>query len=120
MGETEQAMTVEFPELLHITEKLVHALNGHVGPMDIDYFVEDGKVSILEMNPRFGGGYPVSHLAGGEFPKKIIEDIRGGKGSAVPLGNYERDVVMMKQLKPFGGNRDYVKKHLLQLPDVAL
>jgi len=120
MGETEQAMTVEFPELLHITEKLVHALNGHVGPMDIDYFVKDGKVSILEMNPRFGGGYPVSHLAGGEFPKKIIEDIRGGEGPAVSLGNYERDVVMMKQLKPFGGNRDYVKKHLLQLPDVAL
>ena len=28
----------------------------------------------IEINPRFGGGYPLSYLAGGNFPKWLIEE----------------------------------------------
>ena len=28
----------------------------------------------IEINPRFGGGYPLSYLAGGNFPKWIIQE----------------------------------------------
>ena len=41
--------------------------------MDVDCFYEDGKYYILELNCRFGGQYPFSHLAGVNFPKAIIQ-----------------------------------------------
>ena len=28
----------------------------------------------IEINPRFGGGYPLSYCAGANFPKWIIEE----------------------------------------------
>ena len=33
----------------------------------------DGKTAVvLEMNPRFGGGYPFSHSLGANFPNEIL------------------------------------------------
>ena len=40
--------------------------------MDVDVFLVDGKPYVLEMNARFGGGYPFSHMAGCDLPKAIV------------------------------------------------
>jgi carbamoyl-phosphate synthase large subunit len=46
----------------------------HRGNLDVDVIVaEDNEPYILELNCRFGGGYPFSHLAGVNFPKALIE-----------------------------------------------
>jgi len=66
-GETDKACVVQHPTL----EKLgadIAASAGHIGNMDCDAFMVDGKAYVLELNPRFGGGYPYSHLAGADFP----------------------------------------------------
>ena len=40
--------------------------------MDCDVFLVDGKPYVLEMNARFGGGYPFSHMGGCNLPKAIV------------------------------------------------
>lgn len=104
-GETDQAVTVDDPELLALGETLGRALGriGHVGPLDVDLFVEDGEPHVLELNPRFGGGYPLSHLAGADFPGLLIAMLRG-ETLAPRIGSYERGVMMMKDYAVLGGS----------------
>ena len=47
--------------------------------MDCDFFVKDGEVYYLEMNPRFGGGYPFSHEAGINTPAIYVAWLQGNK-----------------------------------------
>jgi carbamoyl-phosphate synthase large subunit len=96
-GETDQAVTVEHAAALDLAERLGRAL-GHVGPLDVDIFVDGDAVFVLELNPRFGGAYAVSHLAGADFPRKIVDMLRGRE---VPsdVGRYRVGVRMMKDYK---------------------
>ena len=50
---------------------------GHIGNLDMDVFVTEDAVYVLELNARFGGGYPFSHLAGVNLPKAIIKWLSG-------------------------------------------
>jgi carbamoyl-phosphate synthase large subunit len=62
------------------------------------------------MNPRFGGGYPMSHLAGADFPKLIVRMLRGEQVKP-EIGNFSAGVIMMKEYKIFGGRpADYFDK----------
>jgi carbamoyl-phosphate synthase large subunit len=70
-GETDQAVTVSDPQLERLGEVIARQL-GHVGNLDCDVFVNGDDRSVLELNPRFGGGYPFSHVAGANLPAAII------------------------------------------------
>ncbi|WP_100612982.1 ATP-grasp domain-containing protein [Confluentibacter lentus] len=70
-GETDQAQTVSDEKFESIGEKLGR-ITGHIGIMDCDFFVSNEKIFMLEMNPRFGGGYPFSHAAGINIPEIYI------------------------------------------------
>mgnify|MGYP001051321734 CR=1 FL=1 len=70
-GETDSAVIVNDPILKRLGER-IGRISKHPGNMDVDVFF-DGKMSyILEMNPRFGGGYPFSHSAGVNLPAAIV------------------------------------------------
>ena len=101
MGETEQAETVDSKELVEYGERLANTL-GHAGPLDADLFVDNGRISVLEINLRFGGGYPVSHLAGADHPAAIVRMVRG-EPHGLRMGAYQSGVVMMKELHVIGG-----------------
>jgi len=76
-GETDKAMTVEHPHLAKYGKKIGEAL-GHISNLDCDFFQDnDGKHYLLEMNPRFGGGYPFSHEAGANLPGAIVSWLHG-------------------------------------------
>lgn len=70
-GETDKAKTVNLPILEEIGKKISKAL-GHIGNLDCDFFVDGDDVYLLEMNPRFGGGYPFSAEAGVDVPAALI------------------------------------------------
>ena len=70
-GETDKATTVDNPILRNIGETLGKNL-GHIGNLDCDVLEMNGKFYVLELNPRFGGGFPFSYEAGVNFPKAII------------------------------------------------
>jgi len=62
-GETDKAMTVHDAGLAALGARLGRAL-GHVGNLDVDVLSGPGGDYVIDLNPRFGGGYPFSHVAG--------------------------------------------------------
>ena len=76
-GETDKAVTVDLPEVREMGRKIGEAL-GHIGNLDVDLMQRaDGAYCVLELNPRFGGGFPFSYEAGVNFPKALIQMIKG-------------------------------------------
>lgn len=77
-GETDSASVVGSDELFEIGRRLSLALK-HRGNLDVDVFMTSEGPQILEMNARFGGGYPFSHLSGVNLPRQIVSWLSGGK-----------------------------------------
>ena len=75
-GETDRAEVLRHSALELIGEKIGRSLK-HTGILDCDVFVCDEVVFVLEMNPRFGGGYPFSHAAGANLPAILIALVEG-------------------------------------------
>lgn len=76
-GETDKAITVDNPDVQKIGHTIGMAL-GHIGNLDVDVMQRaDGAYCVLELNPRFGGGYPFSHEAGVNMPKAVITWLEG-------------------------------------------
>lgn len=80
-GETDISETVDEQSILNEASRL-GKLTKHIGNMDVDVFLVDGKPYILEMNARFGGGYPFSHMSGCNLPKALVA---WHKGQEVPM-----------------------------------
>lgn len=64
------------------------------GPLDMDFFYQDGEYFLSEINPRFGGAYLHAYGAGVDFVKLIRENV-AGRENREQIGDYEEDVVMM-------------------------
>src|SRR5699024_2057688 len=75
-GETDKAISVIDSRFEKLGRKLGEGLK-HLGNMDCDVFEKDGELYVLEMNPRFGGGYPFSHEAGMNTAAVYIEWLKG-------------------------------------------
>ena len=71
-GETDAAESVDCAEIQKVAQK-VATWSGHLGCMDSDWFFQEGGDPVLiELNPRFGGGYPFSHCAGVNVPLACV------------------------------------------------
>lgn len=75
-GETDCAEVVYNERLEKAGERLSGILK-HIGNLDVDAFIVNGNPYILELNARFGGGYPFSHIAGVNLPKAILNWLKG-------------------------------------------
>ena len=76
-GETDKAVTVDLPEVKQIGARVGDKLH-HIGNLDMDIMQRaNGDYCVLELNPRFGGGFPFSYEAGVNFPLAIIKWLRG-------------------------------------------
>lgn len=70
-GEADGAVTENIPVLRNLGKKLAEAL-GHIGNLDADVFWDGDEAYVLDLNPRFGGGYPFSHMAGADLPAAYV------------------------------------------------
>lgn len=75
-GETDSAVTEENATMQAVGAKLAANLK-HVANLDVDCFLVGNMPYVLELNCRFGGGYPFSHLAGANVPLAIIQWLKG-------------------------------------------
>jgi carbamoyl-phosphate synthase large subunit len=82
-GETDRAITVEGTPFSNLAARISRELQ-HIGNVDCDVIERDGRQYLLEMNPRFGGGYPFTHMAGANLVQVLLNCVRGGQpGQAV-------------------------------------
>ncbi len=74
-GEVNKAVTANNALVSYIRANL-EAVDGAVGCLTAQFFMNQNtsKIYGIEINPRFGGGYPLSYLAGANFPKWIITE----------------------------------------------
>ena len=71
-GSTAQAVTIHHKAALDAGVHLGQLL-GQPGPLDVDAFVDGKSLTMLEMNPRFGGGYLLA-FGGSGLPAEDASD----------------------------------------------
>lgn len=103
-GETDIAEVVDADARFESLARSLAGLSRHPGCMDVDVFDVGGELMVLEMNARFGGGYPFSHAAGVDVPGALVAWLRGGECDPDSLsvkrpGTYMKDMVIV----PAGG-----------------
>ncbi|WP_025209247.1 ATP-grasp domain-containing protein [Hippea sp. KM1] len=76
-GEVSKGKTVKDAHIIGQIKKLFKHLNGVYGAITVQLFKKEGELFFIEINPRFGGGYPLSYLAGSDFAKYLIKDYLG-------------------------------------------
>ena len=74
-GEINKGRTMKHPLTEFIKERL-DKIEGCIGCICIQVFFnpETEDVVGIEINPRFGGGYPQSYAAGGNYPEMLIKE----------------------------------------------
>jgi carbamoyl-phosphate synthase large subunit len=96
-GEVSKAVTVRSPALAELAEKVCAALPGPFGALNFQVFVspDAGQLAVIELNARFGGGYPLSYAAGADFPLALVQDALGQPITA-PLEGWRDRLVMLR------------------------
>lgn len=79
-GEINKGITSKNGILIYLREKLAH-IEGAAGCLTAQFFLNKntGKVTAIEINARFGGGYPLSYHAGANYPLWLIEEYFKGQ-----------------------------------------
>lgn len=94
-GEISKGMTVRNPALIDAGRGVVAALPGAVGCITVQCFLRaDHSIMFTEINPRFGGGYPLSLAAGADFPRWIVQSVQGHAPDDVT--NWQDGLVMLR------------------------
>lgn len=93
-GETDKAISIINNDLSEIGKIIGNNLN-HIGNLDCDVFFDGTDYYVLELNPRFGGGYPFSHEAGINTPAIYIQWLKGSNDIA-KFNNYKGGIAFSK------------------------
>lgn len=94
-GETDKAVTVAPEEFLKIGQDIGGLLDP-TGLIDVDVLRDSqGQLNVIDINPRFGGGYPFVHLAGADVPK-FYTSVLAGKTLDNSWASYESGVISAK------------------------
>lgn len=82
-GEVEKGRTTRREDLRRLAEVVHRALPGARGVLCFQVIDDDVHgPRIIEINARFGGGYPLAHHAGARFADWLVEEVEGRPSSA--------------------------------------
>jgi carbamoyl-phosphate synthase large subunit len=96
-GESSKGVTARSDVLESQALRLSESLPGAYGPLTIQSFLdpESGEAAVIEINARFGGGFPLAWRAGADHPRWLIEDLLGRTSSASRRG-WREGLVMLR------------------------
>ena len=95
-GEVSKAMTLKHPGLIQTARRLVEALPGAYGALNVQCFLTaTDEIRVIEINARFGGGYPLAHMAGAKMTRWLLEDILGS-GPEAFFDAWEEGLLMLR------------------------
>ncbi|HVS85721.1 MAG TPA: ATP-grasp domain-containing protein [Gaiellaceae bacterium] len=96
-GESIKGMTVRDRELIEVGRHVSETL-GLVGPACIQCFREpDGRHLVTDINPRFGGAFPLPTAAGSGYPELALA-LAAGERPEPRLGDFRDGLVMTRFL----------------------
>lgn len=77
--------------------KILPNIEGARGCLTVQVFgrEEDERLLGIEINPRFGGGYPLSHAAGANYPAMLVDEYLLGK-EAQDIADWEANLLMLR------------------------
>lgn len=94
-GEVEKGITVNLPKVTELVRKVVGDLK-ILGVVNIQVMVKDDKVYLGEINPRFGGGYPLAHKAGANLIQHIKSYMNKIPYENLSDSRYKEDFYMLR------------------------
>lgn len=94
-GEVSKGVTERQSEVEALTKQLVEALPGARGPITVQAMVGAQGPRFIEINPRFGGGYPLTHEAGATFTAALLAEALG-RESDPSWFTWREDLVMLR------------------------
>jgi carbamoyl-phosphate synthase large subunit len=116
-GESIRGMTIKDWQLVE-HGRLVAETLGIVGPATIQCFREpDGTLPVTDVNPRFGGAFPLPTAAGSRYPELALA-LATGERPEPRLGEFREGVVMTRYfdqvvLRDAGGTLDPLEEPAL-------
>lgn len=95
-GEVSKAKTIDAPEIIELVKKVAETLPGARGPLCIQLFwnPQTKEIRLMEINPRFGGGYPLTDAAGAHFTHALIDESNGKEAHI--RTDWTRGLVMLR------------------------
>ena len=95
-GEVSKGQVVKHPRIMSEAARLVETLGAGPGVITLQLFLtDDDKVKFIEINPRFGGGVPLSIKAGANFPKWILQELLGRKTN-IRFNGFKDNLIMLR------------------------
>ncbi len=96
-GESIKGMTVDDAELIELGRRVAEALPLK-GPGTVQCFREpDGTLQVTDVNPRFGGAFPLPTAAGSRYPELAIA-LANGERPDPSVGVFQAGIVMTRYL----------------------
>lgn len=94
-GEVSKSITCKDHNIIQTVKNLCKNLKGSWGPMTLQLFkTGNNQLSLIEINPRVGGGYPLSYHAGMNIFDLLIREMRG---EHIPYSdNWEDGLTMLR------------------------
>lgn len=95
-GEINKGVTHKNEILEYVNKRLSH-IDGAKGCLTMQFFYNPTTKRIIgiEINPRFGGGYPLSYQSGANYPKYIIDEYILNKEIAY-FDGWEENMLMLR------------------------
>ncbi len=95
-GEVSKSQIVKNTEITNQARRLTELLHAGPGVITLQLFVaKNGQIRFTEINPRFGGGAPLSIHAGADFPKWILQELAGGQ-PRIGFDNFKDGLIMLR------------------------
>ncbi len=94
-GESIRGMSIQDRELIEHGARVAETV-GIVGPACVQCFREpDGSLPVTDVNPRFGGAFPLPLAAGSRYPELALALARGERPQP-RLGDFQEGIVMTR------------------------
>lgn len=95
-GEVSKGTIVKDPRVIEVGWRVAQAFAKFCGVVTIQCIVTPaGRVRVIEINPRFGGGVPLAIQAGADFPKWLMADLIGKKLRHDPMA-YQDGLTLLR------------------------
>lgn len=100
-GEVTKSLTVKHDGIIQAGVRVTRALAECMGLITIQLILTPaGRIRVLEVNPRFGGGVPLAIQAGADFPRWLLMEWQGHR-PRIRLANFRPGLMMLRYHQAF-------------------